>query len=150
MPHSRLHALSFSPCGLYILLRNETGYFKINPQSGLDNDRKLTSGWSFQKLGLDTLELGAIHNVPRKELSHHRFPGFLASWHSLESSKKRGGIHVFCFIFIKEIQPWQDRFRGLYLNVSQQREERPFSLKLFKLNQYSGLGGSSPTRIESH
>lgn len=72
--HSRLRALSFSPCGLHILLRDETGYFKINPQSGLDNDRKLPSGRSFPKLGLGTLELGAIHNVPRKQLSHHCFP----------------------------------------------------------------------------
>lgn len=68
------------PIYTYYGMRLDT--LKINPQSDLDNDlatsgrQQVTSGWTFQKLGLGTLELGVTHNVPRNGLPHHCFPDF--------------------------------------------------------------------------
>lgn len=43
------------------------------------------------ELGLGASGFGVIRSVPRNELLHHSFSQIsVASWHSLESSKKRG------------------------------------------------------------
>lgn len=137
-PHSLLHALSFHHVAYLYLLWDETGYFKINHQV---DDPSRSWVWVPQSLAPFTMsQKMSCHTIASQIL--------VASWHSFESSEQRGDLHVFCFILIKEIQLWQNRFRDLYLNVSQQREERPFSLKLFKLNQPC-VDGSSPTRTES-
>ncbi|CAK6434870.1 unnamed protein product [Pipistrellus nathusii] len=73
------------------------------------------------------------HSQCPKKMSCHTIASqiLVASWHSFESSEQRGDLHVFCFILIKEIQLWQNRFRDLYLNVSQQRGKTLF-LKAFQ------------------
>lgn len=75
---------------------------------------------------------GFIHRIPRNELSDTiDFQTLVSSWHSLKSSKE--GETYFCFVLFltttatKNPVKWQNRFSGLYLNVSQQREKKdPF------------------------
>lgn len=77
---------------------------------------------------------GFMHHIPRKELSDIIDLQTLgSSWHSLEFSKK--GETYFCFVLFLTTTAtripikWQNRFSGLYLNASQQREKkRLFSL----------------------
>lgn len=79
------------------------------------------------------------------ELSHHCFLNLVASWHSLESSKKGGDVHLFCFIYNKEIQPSgrTDSVVCIKTSVSRGRGG-PWSLKLFTLNQSSCLDAMFP------
>lgn len=117
------------------ILWDMTGYFKTNSQSGLYNfyvflidgksypvnDNSRSWVWVHQSLASFTVS---------QDMSCHTiaFQTLVSSWHSLESCKKTGAIHLFCFVSNKEIQStWQNRFHGLYLNVSQRRKERPFS-----------------------
>lgn len=93
------------------ILWDVTGYFKINSQSGLYNfylflidgksypvnDNSRNWVWVHQSLASFTVS---------QDMSCHTiaFQTLVSSWHSLESCKKRGDIHLFCFVFNKEIQ----------------------------------------------
>lgn len=134
-----LDTLKHSQSGLYNFY-----LFLIDGKSYPVNDNSRSWVWVHQSLASFTVS---------QDMSCHTiaFQTLVSSWHSLESCKKTGAIHLFCFVSNKEIQStWQNRFHALHLNVSQRRKERPFSWKLFKLNQYSCLDGVSLIRTEMH
>ena len=116
MPHSWLHALSFSPRGLCIhtmgvildafkstLSLNHiiACLFLMEGKSCPGNGNSQSWVWLYQ--GLVSFTMSQCHNVPRNELSHHYFPDFggqLAFPWVLQEEERHTLV---LFIFNKEI-----------------------------------------------
>lgn len=68
------------------------------------------------------------------------FQIWVASWPSLESSKKRGGKLVFCFIFIKETQPVAEQVPWSVSKCQSTGRGKTLFLKAFQVEPGQRLG----------
>lgn len=105
-----------TPCSFFFTMWPMHTYYgmwldTLNSQSGLYNFYLfLIDGKSYPVNDNSRSWVWVHHNLASftvpQEMSYHTiaFQTLVASWHSLESCKKRGDIYLFCFVFNKEIQ----------------------------------------------